>query len=172
MLGILCFATAELLFWAFSKHILFITNGFVCRTATRRTLTAAVSRGWWRPITRVSSLSVFTDPLTSPLSLTTWPGRSTIITARGVRHVGRHANFTECKFTARRWTESAVRPGSCEGNSSVTWERSMLRGHVGNKHDESFRRIQLDSSRSLPSHHIPDPVTESPLMLPNTSFII
>lgn len=62
---------------------------FLCRTVIHRTLTAVVSRGWWRPITRVSNLCVSTDPPTSPLLLTMWPGRSTVITVRDVEHVGR-----------------------------------------------------------------------------------
>lgn len=63
-----------------------LTYGFVFlflhRMGIHRTHTAAGSRGWWRPITRVSNLCDCMDPPTSPLSLTMWPGRSTIIMAR------------------------------------------------------------------------------------------
>lgn len=134
-----CIAPFEVSTWCFKSDlvILYIHFSnvlphfvfFLCRMVIHRTLTAVVSRGWWRPITRASNLCVSTDPPTSPLLLTMWPGRSTIITARNLEHVGRHTKQmswstmaprnlqfrrrNSCKINWLWWISSRVCVGCC-----------------------------------------------------------
>lgn len=142
----------------------------VYRTETRRIPIAAALRGLWRPITRASSPCVSTGPLTSPLSLTTSPGRSALIIARGVKHPGTHKQITQSAIPPRNigwdgpaglravvcaWAWDAYRNLSYLKGIDAGWTRGKRARWILQRGSNlpCGWRAAVRRSQLLPSHH-------------------